>query len=285
MARAALTKERKKPTQMCIYYKKRINRYWCIYMDLVLPGFRTVIYSRVISMNQVSTFINSSPPSDEYMRRWTGSALVQVMACRLFGAKPLPESMLPYCQLDLKNKLHWNSNTKLFIQENSSENVVCEMAAILFREGFVNAPRSAVNRGPWGQKSRMECRSNAYYSDVIMNTIASQITGVSIVYSTVCSGADQRNYQSSTSLAFVRGIHRWPVNSPYKRPVTRKTYPFDDIIMNLELYFDLGLEQGGCWDSSRHSHLRHFVKALHAGRNRKVLQTSFSMLFLIELFD
>ena len=34
------------------------------------------------------------------MRQWTRSTLVQVMACRLFGAKPLPEPMLPYCQLD-----------------------------------------------------------------------------------------------------------------------------------------------------------------------------------------
>ena len=50
-----------------------------------------------------------------------------------------------------------------------------------------------------------------------MHTMASQITGVSIVYSTVCSGADQRKHQSFASLAFVRGIHRWPVNSSHKR--------------------------------------------------------------------
>ena len=46
------------------------------------------------------TNVNSSPPSAAYMHQWTGSALVQVMACRLFGAKPLSEPMLPYCQLD-----------------------------------------------------------------------------------------------------------------------------------------------------------------------------------------
>ena len=44
--------------------------------------------------------VDSSPPSAAYMRQWYGSSLVQVMACRLFGAKPLPEPMLPYCQLD-----------------------------------------------------------------------------------------------------------------------------------------------------------------------------------------
>ena len=64
-----------------------------------------------------------------------------------------------------------------------------------------------------------------------MSTVASQITGVSIVYSTVCSGADQRKHQSSVSLFFVRGIHRWLVNSPHKWPVTRKMLSFDDVIM------------------------------------------------------
>ena len=71
------------------------------------------------------------------------------------------------------------------------------------------------------------------YNDVIMSAIASKITSVSIVYSTICSGADRRKHQSSASLAFVRGIHRSPVNSPHKGPVTRKMFPFDDVIMSL----------------------------------------------------
>ena len=64
-----------------------------------------------------------------------------------------------------------------------------------------------------------------------MNTIPSQITSLTIVYLTVNSGTDQRKHQSSASLAFVRGIHRRPVNSPHKGPVTRKMFPFDDVIM------------------------------------------------------
>ena len=44
--------------------------------------------------------INSSPPSDAYMRQRVGSALVQIMACCLFGTKPLPAQILAYCQLD-----------------------------------------------------------------------------------------------------------------------------------------------------------------------------------------
>ena len=68
------------------------------------------------------------------------------------------------------------------------------------------------------------------YSDVIMGALASQITSLTIVYSIVYSNTDQRKHQSSASLAFVRGIHRGPVNSPHKWPVARKMFPFDDDI-------------------------------------------------------
>ena len=75
------------------------------------------------------------------------------------------------------------------------------------------------------------CHGENHYNDVIMGAVASQITSLTIVYSTVYSGSDQRKHQSSASLAFVRGIHQWPVNSPHKWPVTRKMFPFDDVIM------------------------------------------------------
>ena len=74
-------------------------------------------------------------------------------------------------------------------------------------------------------------KPQCHYDDVIMSTIASQITSLTIVYSTVYSDADQRKHQSSASLAFVWGIHRGPVNSPHKWPVTRKMFPFEDVIM------------------------------------------------------
>ena len=64
---------------------------------------------------------------------------------------------------------------------------------------------------------------DVHYNDIIMGAIASQITSLTIVYSIVYSDADQRKHQSSASLAFVRGIHRGPV--------TRKMFPFDDVIM------------------------------------------------------
>ena len=68
-----------------------------------------------------------------------------------------------------------------------------------------------------------------------MSAMASQISSITIVYSTVYSGADQRKYQSSASPAFARVIHRWPVNSPHKGPVTRKMFPFDDVIMQMQI--------------------------------------------------
>ena len=65
--------------------------------------------------------------------------------------------------------------------------------------------------------------------------MASQITSLTIVYSTIYSDADQRKHQSSAWLAFVRGIHRYLDNSPHKWPITRNMFPFDDIII-ISLY-------------------------------------------------
>ena len=84
-----------------------------------------------------------------------------------------------------------------------------------------------------------------HYNDVIMSAMASQITSLTIIYSTVYSGTDERKHQSSVSLAFVRGIHRWPVNSPHKGPVTRKMFPFDDVIMRCAL--QPAHQWHGCW--------------------------------------
>ena len=84
-------------------------------------------------------------------------------------------------------------------------------------------------RSTWRYISLHQAKGN--YSDVIMSAMASQITSLTIVYSTVYKGIDQRKHQSSASLAFVRGIHWWLVNTSHKGPVTRKMFPFDDVIM------------------------------------------------------
>ena len=71
-----------------------------------------------------------------------------------------------------------------------------------------------------------------------MSTMASQIASLAIVYPNVYSDADQRKYQSSASLAFVREINRWPVNSPHKGPETQKMFPFDDVTVVLQPWHD-----------------------------------------------
>ena len=85
------------------------------------------------------------------------------------------------------------------------------------------------------------CYDDWHYDDVIMTMLASQITSLTVVYSIVYSGVDQSKHQSSASLAFVQEIHRGPVNFPHKWPVTRKMFPFDDVIMweNMCIYLFL----------------------------------------------
>ena len=93
--------------------------------------------------------------------------------------------------------------------------------------------------GCWcpGSSPRVTCSHNIDtiskpYSDIIISVVMSQITGISIVCTTICSDSDQRKHQSSASLAFVRGIHRSAVNSPHKGPVAWKMFPFADVIMD-----------------------------------------------------
>ena len=96
----------------------------------------------------------------------------------------------------------------------------------------INANRTCTERFWWNDIAICVYIYVYHYNDVIMSAMASQITSLTIVfYSIVCSGTDERKNQSSASLAFVRGIHQWPVNSPHKGPVTRKTFQFDDVIM------------------------------------------------------
>ena len=88
--------------------------------------------------------------------------------------------------------------------------------------------------------------ADGHYNGVIMSAMTSWITNPAIVHSDVYSGTDHRKVQSSVSLALVRGIHRWLVNSPHKGLVTRKKFPFDDFIMPRSVcYHSVG-------DNSRH---------------------------------
>ena len=97
-----------------------------------------------------------------------------------------------------------------------------------------------------------------------MGAMASQITSLTIVHSTVYSDADQRKHQSSASLAFVRGIHRGPVNSPHKWPVTEKMFPFHDVIMSYTLLLP-------CIYTTAREGNRHTLKAILALPNSSIL--------------
>ena len=103
--------------------------------------------------------------------------------------------------------------------------------------GPSHGAQAAAAQNPVGRRN--------HYDDVIMTMLASQITSLTVVYSIVYSGVNQRKHQSSASLAFVREIHRGPVNFPHKWPVTRKMFPFDDVIMIPKLIFKLDLNQAG----------------------------------------
>ena len=109
------------------------------------------------------------------------------------------------------------------------------MSNVLLLRHFNRVPLFQIYHGVHTVQQWQRQNTN-HYNDVIMSAVTSEITGILMICSTVWSGADQRKHQSSLSLAFVRGIHRWPVNSPHKGPVTRKVFPlFDDVIMQTSI--------------------------------------------------
>ena len=112
------------------------------------------------------------------------------------------------------------------VKVNNKENIKAQIYCPFVRRNH-RWPVDSLTKGRYYEKRLYAL----HYNDVIMGAITSQFTSLTIVYWTVNSGADQRNHQSPASLAFVRGIHWWPVNSPHKWPVTRKMFPFDDVIM------------------------------------------------------
>ena len=129
---------------------------------------------------------------------------------------------------------HWDRNniatilqTTFLISNFLTENM-CVLVQMFGRQTIIQHWHTDDSLAPTKQQA-------SHYNDVIMGAMASQIISLTIVFSMVYSSADQRKHQRSASLAFVRGIHRWPVNSPHKGPVTRKTFPFDEGIMSTQI--------------------------------------------------
>ena len=173
-------------------------------------------------------------PSDTIWRHRPGSTLAQVMACWVMA----PSNYLNQCRRHLSSVTSTDIHLRTISQEIPQPPITkirLEITHLKFHLNLLEANELThsglsmtwIILGPGNGLSPVP----GHYDDVIMGTIASQITSLTIVYSTVYSDTDQRKYQSSASLAFVRGIHRRPVNSPHKWPVTRKVFPFDDVIM------------------------------------------------------
>ena len=120
------------------------------------------------------------------------------MACCLFAAKLLPEPMA--------STISWTLGQKLKEVQSKCENFLSRK--FIWTLQWRHNERDGVSNN-----RRLHCLFNCGW------------------------GADQRKHQSSASPAFVRGIHRWSVNSPHKRPVTRKMFPFDDVIMEIVFWY------------------------------------------------
>ena len=165
-------------------------------------------------------------------------------------------------KLVYNSTLLWTENKLpelLTIDASHQISNLSEMRSLSMRKYITNLKSSVL-----GWELTQPCIANRpHYIDVITGTMASQITSLTIVYSSVYSDADQRKHQSSASLVFVRGIHRWSVNSPHNRPVTRKMVPFDDVIVIknwvylmeyitpcLWHYMIYLLKSTGCWNVS-----------------------------------
>ena len=135
----------------------------------------------------------------------------------------------------MPNKLFWtriwiwihlhNIHQHLFRSLTRHSYITCHMIWFFTMDNLINIWwYMHVFHIPCAVYPVLHVHSHFHHSDVIMGTMASHITSLTILYSTVYSGAYQRKHQSSASLAFVRGIHRWPVNSPHTGPVTRKIW-------------------------------------------------------------
>ena len=160
-----------------------------------------------------------------------GSTMVQIMACCLTSPSHYL-NWLPICKvLCHLPENNFTGIIQLLFGIMSLKIILLNLQPHLPKGQWVNCKSAKHSIGTDVTLAHSVWSNCLHYSDIIMDVMASQITSLTIVYSTVCSDEDQREHQSSASLAFVRGIHQWPVNSPHKWPVTWKMFPFDDVIM------------------------------------------------------
>ena len=145
------------------------------------------------------------------------AALDQVMAWLRTGVKSLPQPIMTV------PNLFWGRQIFIVLTQWITALPLLPTSSLAHIRGYnqFNIANSTKDTGGMSLQWRHNERDG----------VSNHQLHVTIVYWTVYSGADQRKHQSSASLAFVRGIHLWPVYSPHKGPVTPKMFPFDDVIM------------------------------------------------------
>ena len=208
------------------YWTKQINGLWSPSSSMLThlprdkwPPFHRRHFKCIFTNEKFCILIRFSVKSVPNGPTDNKSALIQLKAWCRTGDKPLPGPMLPSSLTNICGiRGRWVN-----LSETTKYVKVWKMADVL-QTTFAN------------EFSRMKTIAfwfKFHYCDVIMGTMASQVTSLTIVY----SGADQRKHQSSASQTFVRGIHRWLVNSPYKWAETRKKFPFEVFIMFTDVCF------------------------------------------------
>ena len=108
----------------------------------------------------------------------------------------------------------------------------CKQAFINSVDTLASPSKFSVRKVYKSYQSHPFLYASVHFTHHLQSAMASQMTGVLIVCLTVCSGADLRKHQSSASLAFVRGIYRWQVDSSHKGPVMRIFFIDDFTVIN-----------------------------------------------------
>ena len=194
--------------------KRPVTRCFDIFLDLVLN-------KRLSKKWWGWWFETPSGPIRRHYNDWFSRNRSWCIYVNFFGSLTNTAAFIssPLCQLSN------HSNSKMFRLEtiaklNKAKAKANDKMTLLTENFHIWQLLQPIHLSNW----------NVHYGDVIMGAIASQITNLTIVYLTVYSDAEQRKHHSSASLAFVWGIHRGQVNSMHKWPVTRKMFPFDDVI-------------------------------------------------------
>ena len=201
------------------YFRLKWPWAWVQFQSGTMWSYRHIFETHNYEVFSYTCWVDSSRPGDVYIRQWNQGSSV-------------------YAPSQWETTLHCN-----VVSHWLGTNTI----------GFSvwQATRHYQTNDDYRKKSMEIWIKKQYYSDVIMSAMASQITyiSISIVCSTACLGVDQRKHQRSASLAFVRGIHRYPLNSLHKGQVTRKMFPFDDVIMKKK-----------CIWKCRLQNVKHFIR-------------------------